>query len=93
MQIILKSILFHNFIFNNSLGLRDKFNNMVLLNYEKVIKEKLAEQAERMGNPLIVSACKDSDFEEFMIKLYEYCEEINIIEQRMDILAKETEKL
>jgi hypothetical protein len=28
-----------------------------------------------------------------LIKLYEYCEEINIIEERMDVLAKETEKM
>lgn len=63
---------------------------MVLLNYEKVIEEKLLEQANRASDPKIANACRDKDFREFMIKLYEYCEEINIIEQRMDILAKET---
>ena len=63
---------------------------MVLVNYDKFIAQKLVEQAERHSDPRIVAACRDSDFGEFMVKLYEYCEEINIIEQRMDILAKET---
>lgn len=61
---------------------------MVLLNYEKVIEEKLLEQADKMQDPQLAQVCRDPDFTIFMVKLYEYCEEINIIEMRMDILAK-----
>lgn len=46
-----------------------------------------------MNDIKLIKVCKDVDFKELLIKLYEYCEEINIIEERMDVLAKETEKM
>ena len=61
---------------------------MVLLNYEEFIENRIIEQKEKIGNSKLLAVCNDFAFQDLMIKLYEYCEEINIIEQRMDILAK-----
>jgi len=61
---------------------------MVLLNYEKFIDEKIAEQVSRLPDVRLLQVCMDPLFKELMIKLYEYCEEINMIEQRMDVLAR-----
>lgn len=61
---------------------------MVLLNYEKFIQDRLKEQAEKNTDERIKNICLDADFHSLMVKMYEYCEEINIIEQRMDVLAK-----
>jgi hypothetical protein len=53
----------------------------------------VGEQAERTADPKLANICREPEFKELLIKLYEYCEEINIIEERMDVLAKETEKM
>ena len=63
---------------------------MVLLNYEKYIEERLREESRKATDEKMARICLDIDFKSLMVKLYEYCEEINIIEQRMDVLAKET---
>ena len=52
---------------------------MVLLNYENFIKEKIIEETEGYTDVLIANACKLESFHKFLIKLYEYCEEIHII--------------
>lgn len=69
-----------------------KQSPMVIVNYERFLHDTIQEEVADCSDKMLCKALSSSEFEELVIKLYEYCEELNIIKRRVEKLKFVTEK-
>lgn len=59
---------------------------MVIVNYEIFLREKIQEEIEQCHDALMCHSLSSKEFEQLVVRLYEYCEELNIIKRRIEKL-------
>ena len=66
--------------------------NMVITNYEAVLRDKITQRIADCYEPMLRAALSSEFFAELVIKLYEYCEELNMIKRKVEKLKFTTGK-
>ena len=65
---------------------------MVITNYESVLRDKITNRIDDCCDPMLKAALCSEYFAELVIKLYEYCEELNMIKRKVEKLKFTTGK-
>ena len=65
---------------------------MVIVNYEMFLREKIQEEVEQCHDLQVRGALLSKELEQLVVRLYEYCEELNIIKRRIEKLKFYSDK-